>query len=307
MGIVKLGFMNMKHTHRLGSGGGTIQVAGVAILFALAPISAVAQTVLVTIAEDSAQTTSSLSNTDVFTFNDLSRGFNYDVNWNGVGTFDQLYVSNANVWGGAVDQNTGTASQFSWQGSRWAQTSTLQLIEASSYFGMWWSAGDPNNQLTFYSGDSIVSQYTTGSMFGSLNLSQDYYGNPLTGGNAGEPYAFINFYGNETTSWDRIELTQTGGGGFESDNYTSRVEAFNPETDSIEDLGEVVATVEGTETSVVEGPSEVDLVYDDNGGGWVWNVESTAPGAPTPPVYALVLFAAVFAVKDKLRKRKKQE
>ena len=125
-------------------------------------------------------------------------------------------------------------------------------------------------------------QYTTQSMFGSLNLDPEYYGNPLSGGNGGEPYAFINFYGDAETSWNKIELTQTAGGGFESDNYTSRVETFNPETDSQEALGEIIAEVSGTETTNLSTPSE----------DWEWAFEESAPGAPNPPFFALLFFVA---------------
>ena len=161
--------------------------------------------------------------------------------------------------------------------------STLTLDENSSYFGFWWSAGDPNNRLTFYNDDEIVAQYTTQSMFGSLNLEPEYYGNPLSGGNGGEPYAFINFYGDAETSWNKIELTQaSGGGGFESDNYTSRVETFNPDTDSQEALGEIIAEVSGTVTTNLNTPSE----------DWEWAFEESAPGAPNPPFFALLFFVA---------------
>ena len=119
-------------------------------------------------------------------------------------------------------------------------------------------------------------------MFGSLNLSQDYYGNPLTGGNGGEPYAFINFFGDAETSWNKIELTQLGGGGFESDNYTTRIETFNPDTDSQEALGTIIAEVSGTETTNLDAPSE----------NWEWAFEESAPGAPTPPIFALMFFIA---------------
>lgn len=251
------------------------------------------QSTLVTISEDSAQTTSSLANTSVFTFNNLPNGINTNVAWDGVGTFDRLYIADANVWGGAYDASTGQASQFSWQGRSWTQTSTLTLDQSSAYFGFWWSAGDRNNRLTFYSGDSVVAQYTTASMFSGLNLSPEYYGNPLTGGNSREPYAFINFYGGADTSWDRIELTQTGGGGFESDNYTTRVESYNPEIDEEADIGKVVAQISGTTTENVSNPTTT----------WVWSFEQNAPGAPTPPVYALILFAVAFAAKDALQKR----
>ncbi|WDE97365.1 hypothetical protein PQO03_05290 [Lentisphaera profundi] len=249
-----------------------------------------AQSTLVTITEDSSATSSSLSNTSEFNFNNLTNGLNNNVSWDGVGSFDKLFVSNANVWGGAVDDQTGQASKFSWQGNNWTPVSTLSLNQKSSYFGFWWSAGDKNNQLSFYNEDELVARYTTESMFGNLNLNQDYYGNPLTGGNGGEPYAFINFFGDAETSWDKIELTQNGGGGFESDNYTTRVESFNPETDSQESLGNIIAEVSGTETTNVDTPSE----------DWAWAFEENAPGAPVPPFLALVIFAAAAVLKTKI-------
>ena len=247
-----------------------------------------AQSTLVTIAEDPFATSSSLSNTSEFDFNNLDNGLNTDVSWDGVGTFDSLYIADANVWGGAYEESTGQTSKFSWVGSNWTPTTTLTLDQSSSYFGFWWSAGDGNNQLTFYDNDNIVAQYTTESMFGSLNLSQDYYGNPLTGQNPGEPYAFINFFGDAETSWNKIEFTQTGGGGFESDNYTTRVETFNPDFDSQEALGTVIAEVSGTETTNLDTPSE----------SWSWAFEESAPGAPNPPFFAL-LFFIVAVIKTK--------
>jgi len=245
---------------------------------------------LVTIAEDPYATSSTLSNTTQFTFDDLPTGLSSNVTWDGVGTFDSLYVSDANVWGGAYNELTGSASQFSWQGSRWTPTSTLSLDQSSSYFGFWWSAGDRNNQISFYNQDDLIARFTTESMFGSLSLSQDYYGNPLTGGNSREPYAFINFFGDAETSWDRIELTQLGGGGFESDNYTTRVESFNPEVDTELSLGKVIAEVSGDNTDIVEEPTE----------DWVWGYEQNAPGAPIPPLFALLIFATLAVIKTKI-------
>ncbi|WP_018969396.1 hypothetical protein [Rubritalea marina] len=254
---------------------------------------AIAGSLLVSVS-DAGQTTSALDNTNVFDFNDLSTGYNYDVSMEGVGSFDQLFISNANVWGGAVDESTGQASKFSWVGNRWSNTTTLSLNSPSSYFGFWWSAGDASNLLTFYSGADVVAEYTTASMFDNLALGTDYYGNPLTGGNKGEPYAFINFFGDENTSWDSVELTTQGGGGFESDNYTTRIESFNPLSDSIADIGTVVGEVNGTQTTTVDSGTTT----------WVWAQES-APGAPTPPLYALMLFAAVLGMKDKIREFKR--
>lgn len=223
------------------------------VFFLLTFFQTKAQSILVTIYEDAGQQSSSLTDVDVFTFNDFSTGLHTNVVWDSVGSFDQIYVLNANRYGGAMDESTGQRSKFSTvQTSRGIEVSTLTLDNYSSYFGMWWSAGDPANVLTFYNDDQLIAQFTTSSMFGSANLSSDYYGNPMTGENPGEPYAFINFYGDNQTSWNKIELSTIGGGGFESDNYTSRVSTFDPEIDSEEDLGLVIAEVDisgTTETS----------------------------------------------------------
>ena len=270
--------------------------SNIAILIAAVGISSTSAfgSVLVTIAEDAAQTTSSLNNTNTLTFNDLNLGNNYNVNWDGVGTIDVVHVGAANVWGGAVDESTGAGSNFAWIGKRRGPSSTITLTQQSSYFGFWWSAGNHINTISFLNGGSLVAEYTTSSMFNSLNLSSEYYGNPLTGGNTEQPYAFINFYGDENTTWDRIILSNPGRGAFEADNYTSRVEAFNTEIDDISDLGSVVAEVEGASTSVVDNSTT----------SWEWVPDQSAPGAPTPPIYALICFAGIFALKDKLKGKK---
>ena len=206
-----------------------------------------AQSILVTIYEDAGRQSSTLSNVDEFTFNDFSTGLHTNVVWEGVGSFDQIYILNANLFGGAMNDSTGQRSKYSTvQRSRNIEVSTLTLNTHSSYFGMWWSAGDPANVLTFYNNDELVARFTTATMFGSASLSSDYYGNPMTGENPGEPYAFINFYGDNQTSWNKIELSTIGSGGFESDNYTSRVDAFDPVIDDVAQLGNIVAEVSVT-------------------------------------------------------------
>ena len=220
------------------------------VFFLLASLQTKAQGILVTIYENAGQQSSTLSNVDVFTFNDFSTGLHTNIVWDSVGSFDQIYVLNANRYGGAMNESTGQRSRFSTvQRSRNIEVSTLTLDNHSSYFGMWWSAGDPANVLTFYNNNELVAQFSTASMFGSANLSSDYYGNPMTGENSSEPYAFINFFGDNQTSWNKIELSTIGGGGFESDNYTSRISTFNPEIDSQEDLGLVIAEVDLTGTT----------------------------------------------------------
>ena len=109
-------------------------------------------------------------------------------------------------------------------------------------------------------------------------LPASYDGNPSNRRvNSGEPYAFINFFGDQNTAWDQIVLTNNGNSGFESDNYTSRVAAWNPNVDGALP-GVPVAIVSGTSSKLV---TAADLK------GTLW---SAAPGAPLPPLPMLVAF-----------------
>ena len=263
----------------------TLSLAG---LFAVgllgAALPAQADT-LVTFSEAPNQTTSTLSGTQVFNFDNLSTGLNTNVNWSGVGTFNQLYIKGADQYGGAADAAYPNGSKYQVEGAGSGYlSSTLTLNTPSSYFGMWWSAGDPNNVLTFYDGSTVVAQYTTASLMAALPASYD--GNPLDRTeNSTQPYAFINFYGTPTTQWTSIVFSNTNSTGFEADNFTVRAAAWNPTTDGPID-GTPVAEVTGTTTTPV---TPQDLV------GTQW--AAGAPAAPAPPLPMLVAFGAVALLK----------
>jgi len=233
--------------------------------------------VVITYAEKPGDVNSSLIGTDVFTFDDLKTGLQTDVAWKGVGTFNQLFIKSADAFGGAASELYPKGSLYSVQGvGTRVLSSTLTLDEASSYFGLWWSAGDARNVLQFYSGDALVAEFTTASLLAPL--PKDYYGNPLDPSiNRGEPYAFINFFGDADTTWDRIVFTNDGSSGFESDNYTTRVQAWDPLVDGALP-GVPVAMVSGKDTKVI---TKEELQ------GTLW---AAAPGAPLPPLPLLVLF-----------------
>lgn len=261
-----------------------------ASLLALLAIPAKAE-LIVTYAEDPSLNQSSLGGTQVFDFNTMSIGYQKNVSWKGVGTFDQLYINKADAYGGAADATNPKGSLYSVQGAGAPVTSsTLQLDIASSYFGMWWSAGDPRNVLSFYSGEKLVGTFTTSSLLNLLPSTYD--GKPINRKiNSGEPYAFINFYGDEKTTWDRIVLTNDGSSGFESDNYTTRVAAWDPAKDGA--LGGVpVAIVSGTTTTAVTEETLAET-------RWALDETSVAsvPAAPAPPLALLAAFAAVFAMR----------
>jgi len=258
------------------------------ITFILASCAAISShaAVIVTYAEDPAAMNSSLSGTQVFDFNTTAIGRTTNVSWSGVGTFDQLYVKAADAYGGATDATHPNGTRYSLQGAGTSVlTSTLQLNQASSYFGMWWSAGDAKNVLDFYLGNTLIGEFTTASLMNPLPA--EYDGNPKNRGiNSGEPYAFINFLGDSNTAWDRIVLRNNGSSGFESDNYTSRKTAWNPSVDGALP-GVPVSLVSGTKTTSVTKTSLA---------GTTW---ARVPGAPAPPLPLLIAFGVVLVARGR--------
>ena len=221
-----------------------------------------------------------LGNVNVETFDGLSTGVNNNVSWNGVGTFDSLNVKSADQYGGAPTAANPKGSQYAVEGLNVVNTTTLRLNTASSYFGLYWSAGDAANDLKFYNGNTLVADFTTANLMNKLPGS--YYGNPITAGsnagkNSGEPYGFINFVGDANTSWDRIVFGNNAGSGFEADNYTSRVNGWNPITDGALPGTPLLELKNGTLTSINAVP--VDF--------------AAAPGAPAPSLTACLAFAGV--------------
>jgi len=247
---------------------------------------------LVTIAEDPGDFTSSLSDTSLFDFNNMKTGVSKNVEWTDVGTFDQLNVLRADQYGGAPSDAQPKGTNYSVQGvGSSVKATTLTLNTPSSYFGFYWSAGDGANKLQFFNAGKLVAEFTTASLLS--NLPKDYYGNPLNRSlNRGEPYAFINFYGDQSTQWDQVVLTNASTSGFESDNYTSRVAAWSAEADG-EIKGTPVVVVEGSTVTKVEALPEK------------WTV--SAPAAPVPPLYALLAFGAVVGLRSLKARRSAAE
>ncbi|MCX6847805.1 MAG: hypothetical protein NTY98_02695 [Verrucomicrobia bacterium] len=267
------------------------------VLFASAlPASA---ELIITYAENPNANLSSLAKTNVFTFNDLQTGVDKNVAWKGVGSFNQLYVKGTDIYGGAVDAANPKGSLYSLQGAGTeVLSSTLSLDKSSSYFGMWWSAGDPSNKLEFYNGSKLVGAFTTASLMGQL--PDTYFGNPKDRSlDRYEAFGFINFFGDPNTTWNKIVLSNNNSSGFESDNYTTRVSAWNPMVDGVLP-GVPVALVSGTTTKKVTKESLA-------GTQWALGKSAVgaAPGAPAPPVTLLAAFAGVLGlrqVRTRLRK-----
>lgn len=166
------------------------------------------------------QTTQTLLHSEVATFDSLSgwvgSGNIFAGAISGTITDGGFLTPDANIYGGAGGTGKYGVVQT---------ITTLQLSNSVTYAGLWASAIDGNfattlgNTVALYAGTSLVGSYALMPLLAGTGSA--YYGNPnsgVSGSNNSEPYAFFNF--NSTTAFDRIDLIENGGGGFELDNVT---------------------------------------------------------------------------------------
>ena len=229
-------------------------------------VSSARADLIMTYAEQPGVQVSTVADTTMFTFDSLPTGkLSKNVDFLGKGTINQVYVIPANQYGGAADTAYPNGSPYSVESSSSGlganQTTTLTWNQPSSYFGMWWSAGDPANYLSFYNGTNLVGEFDTKWL--DQKVGKTYYGNPVPGSNkgkdSGEAFAFINFYAVNGAAFDKIVLSNPGSSGFESDNWTVRAAAYgtNPSDGStlpgipVESVNGTNATVYGSGTVAV--------------------------------------------------------
>ena len=141
-----------------------------------------------------------------------------------LGSYNHVLIRPADAFGGAG--GTGKYLTINANINAADTSTTLTLATPQRYFGLWWSAGDPNNVLQFYSGSTLLETFTTNSVVNFINKQSNksaYYGNPNNGKDTREPFAFLNFFANPSdpsVTFDRVVLTNSGSSGFEQDNHT---------------------------------------------------------------------------------------
>jgi hypothetical protein len=227
-------------------------ILGVGVL-AVLPAGADTSTIVLTYAGSPGATSTSLADTSMFDFNNLSIGVHTNVVWSGVGSYNRLSVVAANEYGGVAGSPYSVESTSSSLGG--VSTTTLTLTTPVSYFGLWWSAGDANNTLSFYSGGNLLATFTTAILLNSL--PSNYLGNPnsaFLGQDGSEKFAFINFFGQAGTTFNQIVFSNSNNSGFESDNQTIRVGAFGTDPN---DTGSTLPGVPVEEIQNVNGTQTV--------------------------------------------------
>ncbi|WP_144874510.1 hypothetical protein [Hyella patelloides] len=137
---------------------------------------------------------------------------------------EDLIIQSTNIYGGA--DNTPYIEPANKPESFAVSVNTPQ-----KYFGLWWSAGDSSNILTFKRSGTVVATFNTANVIstvGTLPNGDDYYCNPtssFSGQVCNEPYVFINFFFEGLEEYDEIVFKATASGGnFESDNHTFSVD-----------------------------------------------------------------------------------
>jgi len=206
------------------------------LIFLTRPQFAFAQPLVVTIEAPAVQQSSfstdpslfGASNVFVDPFDKLKAGFvSKPVSFAGnasLGSYDHLLVVPADAFGGAGGK--GTYMLVSSNVNKASSPTTLTLATPQRYVGLWWSAGDPKNVVSFYSGNTLIETFTTSDVVNFIDTQANaraFNGNPNTGQNKGKPYAFLNFYAdpsNPNLTFDRIVFSNVGSARFQLDNLT---------------------------------------------------------------------------------------
>jgi hypothetical protein len=203
--------------------------AGIAAAGILLGSSAASAGILVTAEAPGVQnTTAGFSAIGVETFEGRALGTqSFTTSFGGSsfsGSYANVQIDTANQFGSAG--GTGLHA-VTFTGSGYTLDLSTSLPGGVNYFGFWLSALDGQNQLKFFKGGTLVFEFDATrarDFINALPNRNDYFGNPtpgFSGRNSGEPYAFLNFYGLDGTTFDRIQFFQNPvSGGYESDNHT---------------------------------------------------------------------------------------
>lgn len=155
---------------------------------------------------------------------------NYNINFvdntsrhDYIAKYDKLRVQN--YGGNGKTAGAGYTGKFAVNDSNlrttnltFADTTTGNNAAGVKYFGLFYSSLDGGNQLTFYNGSTALAQFTIKNIPQLLNNNLAFKGGPYN-----QYGAFFNFYAGAGEQFTKIQFTQNGGGGLESDNHTFRV------------------------------------------------------------------------------------
>ncbi|MCC5642661.1 PEP-CTERM sorting domain-containing protein [Nostoc sp. CHAB 5824] len=105
---------------------------------------------------------------------------------------------------------------------------TINLNNYLNYFGIDWGAISASNIFSFYNGDTLIKSFTTEDVNPVAPIRASQHG--------GEGNGYLHFYSDSSNDiFNKIVITQAGGGGFESDNHsfhlgTDKFTGFDPKS-----------------------------------------------------------------------------
>ena len=118
----------------------------------------------------------------------------------------------------------------------------IDLEDNLNYFGINWGAAHGGNTYSFYKGDTLLQAFDTADIeaAGGFNLYSDLHpGSGLGSQGGAQGNGYVHFYADsEADIFDRIIISQVGGGGFETDNHSfhvgeTRFNGFDPDTQAV--------------------------------------------------------------------------
>jgi len=242
--------------------------------------NAAAQSLLAYIEAPKAETSSAagLSGAKTETFNSLPLGNQSSPFVSAIGTFDFSPIAQGDILAADAFGGGGNSQYMSFGAqSGTSAPITIHLNGSYNYFGFWFSAGDVNNGITFYSGGTAFARFSTSNIVsllsgttvtalnGNTYTSSAYYGNPNNGPNkgqdGGEPFTYVEIFTSGQT-FDTVVLDNSGttGTGFESDNDTVYAGNLSPPTTDVF-VGSLTVVPEPAHYALLFGACILLLVY----------------------------------------------
>jgi hypothetical protein len=125
-------------------------------------------------------------------------------------------VSNvrSNVW--APSGANGEVNKGNYLAVFQGNNVTIDLESKVNYFGINWGAMSSGNTFSFFNGDTLVKSYSTETVAPLALIHAQQHG--------GEGNGYAHFSaGSASEMFNRIVISQVGGGGFESDNHSFNI------------------------------------------------------------------------------------
>jgi hypothetical protein len=196
----------------------------------LASLSSVSASVIF-IAEAPGVQSTTVANTTTVDFNSLPVG-PLGTFVSAIGTYTSDATTGAGITGPTI---FGGANQTNYIGVGTESNTlsySLQFKTPQTFFGFLWLAMDIANEVQFFKGTTLVGTVTAANVINADITSLFYFGNPTTGSDPNEPFAYVDFYSDDpSTNFDSVTFSNvTATTGFESDNHSILTPAPEPST-----------------------------------------------------------------------------